>query len=165
MMTRRVLLKGFILAGSGLILGCLDPSGRSEDARFFPDNIHIYGNLDPSARTFLAVIAAVMLAEIKTLSRDETEQLLITIDKTLDFMPSHSRSKIGLLFDSLNSFVSRVYLTGIWGRWETASDKQVSQFLNKWKDGDADRYRIGYRSLHDLIYGAHYAVSLYPQSP
>lgn len=151
-----------MISAPALTGACSKPNYNTASKLSVIEQSHTYQFLNQQDQILLTVIATVMLKDVASLDQDKIMQLLTTIDKTLEFMPAHLRDEISTLFSLLNNLFSRVALTGVWDSWEQASNEDISQFLDSWKSSRIDQLRAGYKGIHDLVYGAHYAHHFYP---
>jgi hypothetical protein len=162
MLSRRTFIKVGLLSSTALIGACSNTNHNASNKLSDVVQGRTYQFLNQQDQILLTVIATVMLKDVASLDQDKIMQLLTTIDKTLEFMPAHLRDEISTLFSLLNNLFSRVALTGVWDSWEQASNEDISQFLDSWKSSRIDQLRAGYKGIHDLVYGAHYAHHFYP---
>ena len=162
MLSRRSFLKRSLLAGASLTtIGCsLLTKPVTESEQYTPHSISTR-YLSPEGVAILAAIVPVMLAEIHRPNEKQIEEVILAIDETLRFMPPHIRNEIELLLSLLNNSFSRILLTGVWSNWQEADCQSVAAFLDDWKSSSINSLRIGYKAIHDLVYGAWYAVTVY----
>lgn len=116
--------------------------------------------LTPSERTLLAAIIPVMLKGSYPESSAEREAALNSILKTIDtglstFGP-HNLKQVKELFTLLNFGLSRGLTTGVWSKWETASETEIENFLQRWRDSSVGLFNLGYNGLNKLIAASWY---------
>ena len=80
-----------------------------------------------------------------------TKATLSKVDDNLNHLSPELLKLTQQLFDVLAMPVTRGPLTGIWGRWETASPEQVGQFLDRWQNSSLSLLRMGHGSLTQLV--------------
>lgn len=85
------------------------------------------------------------------------EQALRQLDMLLAHFSLETLKLIRQLFDILLMPISRGPLTGVWGRWETASDPSVQRFLERWQNSAIPLLRQGHAALSQLISMAWYS--------
>lgn len=100
----------------------------------------------------LAAVIPVVLAGTQA-----SEALVLhSLDHTLAALSPEMLKLTRQLFDVLSLPLTRGPLTGIWGRWESASSAQVNTFLRRWRDSSLDMLRMGHASLLQLLLMAWY---------
>ncbi len=162
MLSRRTFIKAGLISAPALTGACSKPNYNAASKLSVIEQSHTYQFINQEDQVLLGVIASVMLKNVTSFDQDKIVPLLTTIDKTLAFMPAHLRDEIATMFSLLNNLFSRIALTGVWDSWEQASSKDITQFLDRWRNSRIDRLRAGYKGMHDLIYAAHYALHYYP---
>lgn len=88
-----------------------------------------------------------------TASLDATLQAL---DDSLAHLSPALLGQVRQLFGLLALPATRGPATGIWGRWDQASDAQVLAFLERWRTSDFDLLRQGHATLLQLLLMAWY---------
>lgn len=90
--------------------------------------------------------------------RSAEAQTLQRIDLFLSRLGHHNLSEVRKLFDLLQFTPARGLSTGIWSSWENASNKEVNQFLNRWKFSAISLFNSGYNALSDILCFAWYSA-------
>jgi len=135
--------------------------------------------LTPSDRALLSAITPVMLKGSYPDTPAERESalnnILIIIDGGLSNFGPHNLKQVKDLFTLLNFSLSRGLTTGVWSKWENATEEEVENFLQRWRDSSVSLFNLGYNGLNKLIaaswYGqpqawpkAGYPGPLYPET-
>jgi hypothetical protein len=143
MITRRQFLKTG-LAG-GLLLGIAGCSRPSAGGRH---------------RAVLAAIVPVMLAgAIGREDRPAAIARTVTgVETAIAGLALPTQKEIGQLFDLLSFAPTRILAAGLWTDWPQASPEAIGRFLDSWRHSRFDLLKSGYAALHNLIFGAWYAV-------
>jgi len=116
--------------------------------------------LTPSDGVMLAAIAPVMLKG--SLPTDAKSQkaaiatILNTIDMGLDKFDPHNLKQVRDLFNVLNFGVARGLTTGVWSKWEDASEADIEQFLQRWRNSSVSLFNLGYNGLNKLLAASWY---------
>ena len=103
----------------------------------------------PFLRTLIPVMLSASVTEAAMPSA--ADATLHRLDDNLDHLSPELLKLTQQLFDVLAMPVTRGPLTGIWGRWETASPEQVGQFLDRWQNSSLSLLRMGHGSLTQLV--------------
>ncbi len=98
------------------------------------------------------IIPVVLSGSLPLADQEDTLQsVLRTLDNNLHHLsPSLNRQALQL-FDVLTLGVTRGPLTGIWGRWENATDQGVRAFMQRWSDSTLGLLRQGHSALTNLV--------------
>jgi len=78
------------------------------------------------------------------------DQLLLDIDQFLVNSSEFAHGQVHQLFDLLYFSLSRITLAGLWSSWEEASEEELQNFLNGWRDSRFNLLRQGYVLLTQL---------------
>ena len=103
--------------------------------------------------------------------REALDRLLVQIDTFLSHSSEYAHGEFKKLFDLMYLPVTRVLLTGLWSRWETASDADIEDFLLGWRDSFINDLRMGYAQLTQLTSLVYYSdpaswtADIYPGPP
>ena len=103
----------------------------------------------PFLRTLIPVMLSASVTEAAMPSA--ADATLHRLDDNLNHLSPELLKLTQQLFDVLAMPVTRGPLTGIWGRWETASPEQVGQFLDRWQNSSLSLLRMGHGSLTQLV--------------
>ena len=103
----------------------------------------------PFLRTLILVMLSASVTEAAMPSA--ADATLHRLDDNLNHLSPELLKLTQQLFDVLAMPVTRGPLTGIWGRWETASPEQVGQFLDRWQNSSLSLLRMGHGSLTQLV--------------
>mgnify|MGYP000305088621 CR=1 FL=1 len=128
-------------------------SGCSESA--LEDTPGTWKVLRAGDRSFLTAVAPVMLkGTLPTESaaqKSAIDQMLIYIDSTIFALGPHNAKQMSELFTLLNFGLSRGLTTGVWSKWEHASEEEIENFLNKWRNSSLGLLNLGYNGLNKLM--------------
>lgn len=115
-------------------------------------------------RKLLSAIAPVMLKG--AFPSDEKQQqaaiknMLPTIDLAISKLGPHNAKQISELFMLLNFTASRGLTTGVWSKWENASETEIENFLNKWRESSLGLFNLGYNGINKLLVSTWYTGEL-----
>jgi hypothetical protein len=106
-------------------------------------------------RIMLAAIAPVMLkgslpAE-PTANKAGVDTVIATIDEALFKLDAHNTKQISDLFTLLTFGLTRGLATGVWSKWENASEAEIENFLNSWRESSIGLLTLGYNGLNKLM--------------
>ncbi len=111
--------------------------------------------LRTSDRTFLASVAPAMLkGSLPTeavAKKSAIDQMLIYMDAAIFALGPHNAKQMADLFTLLNFGLSRGLTTGVWSKWENASQEEIENFLNKWRESSLGLFNLGYNGLNKLM--------------
>lgn len=118
--------------------------------------------LRESDRTMLTAIIPTMLkGSFPTAANEQaaaTQQVLLTIDGGLAKFGPHNVKQVQELFTLLNFGLSRGLTTGVWSKWENASETEIENFLQRWRDSSVGLFNLGYNGLNKLIAASWYGI-------
>ncbi|GAA6134557.1 hypothetical protein NBRC116188_13460 [Oceaniserpentilla sp. 4NH20-0058] len=118
--------------------------------------------LRESDRTLLTAIMPVMLkGHFPTTvneQADAIQQVLLIIDGGLAKFGPHNIKQVQELFTLLNFGLSRGLTTGVWSKWENASEAEIEHFLQRWRDSSVSLFNLGYNGLNKLIAASWYGL-------
>ena len=106
-------------------------------------------------RIFLSAVAPVMLKG--SLPNDTHAQqqgintMLQYIDIGISKLGPHNTKQISDLFTLLNFGLSRGLTTGVWSSWDNASETEIENFLNRWRDSSVGLFNMAYNGLNKLM--------------
>lgn len=78
------------------------------------------------------------------------------VDVAIAGLPLELRAQIRQLFGLLRFAPTRILIAGVWHPWESASEGEITRFLNAWRYSPVTRLRAAYDALHQLILAAWY---------
>lgn len=111
-------------------------------------------------RTMLSAIAPVMLkGSLPTESNEKQTALnnmLVVIDSVVNSLGPHNAKQMSDLFMLLNFGATRGLTTGVWSKWENASETEIENFLNKWRNSSLGLFNLGYNGINQLITASWY---------
>lgn len=111
--------------------------------------------LRASDRTFLRAVAPVMLKDCmpadKTVQQTAIDTMLPLMDKGIYSLGPHNAKQLADLFNLLNFGLSRSLTTGVWSKWEEASETEIDNFLNRWRESSLGLFNLGYNGLNKLM--------------
>ncbi|GLX89514.1 hypothetical protein [Pseudomonas weihenstephanensis] len=150
LLSRRGALKVGLCASALLATAGLSASLTGCSAR---DNARGFAVLRSSDLAFLRTLIPVMLAASTAapLMPSAADATLHTLDDNLNRLSPALLTLTRQLFDVVAMPVTRGPLTGVWGRWETASPEQVRHFLERWQNSSLSLLRMGHASLVQLV--------------
>lgn len=106
-------------------------------------------------RVFLRRIAPVMLSgalPADDLARAQgIESMLRYLDTAIHNLGPHNEKQITDLFMLVDMRITRGLATGVWSTWQDASDADIEQFLNRWRDSSISLLRLAYNALNKLM--------------
>jgi len=150
-LSRRSLFKYGLLGSLAVVTGV----GGGSSIGFFRQNERVAGMRVLRQRDlyFLRALIPALLQD--AVSAREMPQ---AIDKTLrgmDYSLSHLSPAMLVLTEqllvTLSLPLSRVPLSGIWGRWENVSYKDIHRFLQRWQNSPLPLLKMGHNSLLQLV--------------
>jgi len=106
-------------------------------------------------RILLSAIAPVMLkgslpSEPKA-KQTSIASMLPYIDAGIAKLGPHNAKQISDLFTLLNFGLSRGLTTGVWSSWENASEDEIENFLNRWRESSVGLFNVAYNGLNKLM--------------
>jgi len=149
-LSRRALFKYGLLGSLAIAAGV----GIGSSVGFFNESA-----LAPGMRVLRVRDLYFLRALLPTLLKDAAspDEMTDAVEKTLsgmDYSLSHLSPAVqGLtnqLMASLSLPLSRVPLTGIWGRWNSTNDAELQQFLQRWRQSSVALLKMGHNSLLQL---------------
>lgn len=106
-------------------------------------------------RTLLSAIAPVMLKGSFPTNKQEQQaalnKMLPVIDTVIFNLGPHNAKQMSDLFMLLNFGVTRGLTTGVWSKWENASETEIENFLNKWRYSSLGLFNLGYNGINQLL--------------
>lgn len=99
------------------------------------------------------------------------DRFLVNMDAFLAGSSEFAHAEFAKLFDMLYLAPTRVLMTGIWSRWENASETDVEQFLIGWRESSFNLFRMGYTQLTAITSLVYYTApeswtpAMYPGPP
>ena len=126
-------------------------------------------------RIFLRSIAPAMLhgaLPADDLARTQgIENMLRYMDLAIHNLGPHNEKQMTDLFMLVDMRVTRGLATGVWSKWQDASEADIDQFLNRWRNSSISLLRLAYNGLNKLMaatwYGqpAAWSSAHYPGPP
>lgn len=106
-------------------------------------------------RILLAAIAPVMLKGSLPEDAQARQQGINIMLKNMDIgiskLGPYNTKQISDLFTLLNFGLSRGLTTGVWSTWENASENEIDNFLNRWRDSSVSLFNMGFNGLNKLM--------------
>lgn len=106
-------------------------------------------------RTFLRAVAPVMLKgalpEDTTARQLAIDNMLAYIDIAIFNLGPHNTKQMTELFDLLNFSLSRGLTTGVWSKWDKADEKEIENFLNRWRESSLSLFNLAYNGINKLM--------------
>ena len=106
-------------------------------------------------RILLAAIAPVMLKGSLPSEPNAQQQSIKTMLEYIDIgiskLGPHNTKQLSDLFTLLNFGLSRGLTTGVWSKWEDASETEIENFLNRWRDSSVSLFNMAYNGLNKLM--------------
>ena len=104
---------------------------------------------------FLNAVIPVMLKgslpEDPMARKTAIENSLSYIDIAIFNLGPHNAAQMVDLFNLLNMRVSRGLTTGVWSKWENASEQEVDNFLTSWRESSVTLFNLAYNGLNKLM--------------
>lgn len=85
-------------------------------------------------------------------------EILLRIDGAIDLLRAPLRKATMDMLDFVEMTPPRGLSGGYWGRWRDASVEDATRVLGAWSTSRLAMLRACYRSLHDFVMGAFYAM-------
>jgi hypothetical protein len=105
-------------------------------------------------RTFLkAIFPLLMKGSLPTgtaAKEDALNKMLRCADGVVFKLDHHNQKQMIELFDLVNFSASRGLTTGVWSKWDEASDEEIEHFLNKWRESSIGLFNLAYNGLNRL---------------
>ncbi|MFT6154632.1 MAG: hypothetical protein ACJA1X_001993 [Bermanella sp.] len=83
-------------------------------------------------------------------------RIIATIDEALFKLDSHNNRQISDLFTLLTFGLTRGLATGVWSKWENASEAEIENFLHNWRESSVGLFNAGYNGLNKLMVATWY---------
>lgn len=112
-------------------------------------------------RALIPALLADALPEASAQREPLIAEILLRIDGALGLLRPPLRQATLDMLDFVDLAPPRGLSGGYWGRWRDASVAEASAVLESWSTSRLELLRACYRSLHDFVMGAWYAM---PQS-
>jgi len=81
---------------------------------------------------------------------DALNKMLRCADGIVFNLDPHNQKQMIELFDLVNFSVSRSLTTGVWSKWDEASEEDIEHFLNKWRESSIGLFNLAYNGLNRL---------------
>lgn len=148
--------------GSCVVLSAVSISASLTGCSEAPSNDESWKVLRPADRDFFTAIIPVVLkgtwpesAEQQLLSMNE---IMLNIDTALFNLGPHNQKQMIDLFNLLNFTPSRGLTTGVWSKWPEASEADIEQFLNKWRESSLGLLNLAYNGISKIIIAIWYGM-------
>lgn len=82
---------------------------------------------------------------------DAIQNCLQYLDKAVYGLGSANAKQLTDLFNLLNFAPTRGLLAGVWSSWENASEEEIDNFLNRWRNSSLGLLNLGYNGLNKLM--------------
>ena len=106
-------------------------------------------------RTFLRAVAPVMLKgalpEDTAARQMGIDNMLVYIDTAIFNLGPHNTKQMKELFDLLNFGLSRGLTTGVWSKWDKASEDEIENFLTRWRESSLSLFNLAYNGINKLM--------------
>jgi len=106
-------------------------------------------------RTFLQAVAPVMLKgalpEDTAARQVGIDNMLVYIDTAIFNLGPHNTKQMKELFDLLNFGLSRGLTTGVWSKWDKASEDEIENFLSRWRESSLSLFNLAYNGINKLM--------------
>lgn len=80
-----------------------------------------------------------------------TQTCLQFLDKAIYGLGSANAKQLTDLFNLLNFAPTRGLLAGVWHSWDQASEEEIENFLNRWRNSSLGLLNLGYNGLNKLV--------------
>ena len=103
--------------------------------------------------------------------RAAQDRFLINVDEFLQHSSEYSQAQLTKMFDLLYLAPTRILMAGLWSGWDTASEEDLEDFLDDWRDSSFNLFRLGYAQLTQLTALVYYSdpqsrtPEMYPGPP
>jgi hypothetical protein len=157
-MDRRSFLKlGFASSAALTAVGATATlSGCSE-------TLPVNGNwraLKEKDRIMLAAIAPGMLKgsfpEDPKDQQAANHKILTVIDSVIFNLGPYNAKQMSDLFMLLTFTPTRGLTTGVWSKWEDASEPEIENFIVKWRESSLGLFNLGFNGISQLLIAAWY---------
>ena len=152
-MNRRNFLK--IGTGSCMALSAVSISAILTGCSEAPSTDENFKVLRPADREFFTAIIPVVLkgswptdAHAQSIAMNGIMQ---NIDGAMFNLGPHNQKQMIDLFNLLNFTPSRGLATGVWSKWHEASEADIEQFLNKWRESSLGLLNLAYNGISKLV--------------
>lgn len=101
-----------------------------------------------------AVIPVVLKGSLPSddkLRKEAIENSLGYIDIAIFNLGPHNAAQMIDLFNLLNMRISRGLTTGVWSKWENASEEEIENFLNSWRESSVSLFNLAYNGINKLM--------------
>ena len=116
-------------------------------------------------RIFLKAIFPVLLKgsmpEDVQVKEQALNEMLTIVDGVIFNLDPHNQKQMVELFDLVNFGVSRSLTTGVWSKWDQASEADIEHFLTKWRESSIGLFNLAYNGLNRLACASWFGL---PQS-
>jgi len=150
-LSRRALFKYGLLGTAAIALGV----GGISSIGFFRESDLAAGMRILRERDlhFLRALIPVLLEDAVSKSDmpQAVEQTLSGMDYSLSHLSPAMLALTEQLLVTLSLPLSRAPLSGIWGRWDSASREDIRAFLQSWQNSPLPLLKMGYNSLLQLV--------------
>lgn len=150
---RRSLLKGGLFGTALLSAGSIT-AGLTGCSSSKPAQNDTF--LRAEDKLLFAALAPVILKGAISSEQPLPDQILPGIDQACLALGAHSQQEVYKLFDLLSLGVTRWAVAGVSSSWGEASEEEITEFLDSWKNSRWGLLNAGYRLLVKLV-----AVSFY----
>lgn len=86
----------------------------------------------------------------------DIEGMIRRIDSSLDRLAPYIKGELRLLLDLMALAPVRALVARVWSPWETASEQELDEFLDRWRRSSIPQLRSAYSALHEMITFAWY---------
>ena len=160
-MNRRNFLK--MGTGSCAVLSAVSISACLTGCSEAPSTDERFRLLRPNDREFFTAIIPVVLKGSWPSDADQQStamnEIMINIDNAMFNLGPHNQKQMIDLFNLLNFTPSRGLTTGVWSAWNEASENDIEQFLNKWRDSSLGLLNLAYNGVSKLIIAIWFGMS------
>lgn len=109
-------------------------------------------------RIMFTAIAPVMLKgsypEDPEAQKIAIQKILTVIDSVIFSLGPHNAKQMSDLFMLLNFTPTRGLTTGVWSKWENASESEIENFIVKWRESSLGLFNLGFNGINQLLTAA-----------
>lgn len=102
-------------------------------------------------KLLFTALAPVVLKGAISSEQPLNSEILANIDAACLALGHHSQQEVYKLFDLLSMGVTRWAVAGVSSSWDEASEDEIAEFLESWKNSNWSLLNAGYRLLVRLV--------------
>lgn len=126
------------------LTGCTESLPENSDWKILREGDRIF-----LKSIFPVLLKGILPTEIAA-KEDALNKMLRCADGVVFNLDPHNQKQMIELFDLVNFSVSRSLTTGVWSKWDEASEEEIEHFLNKWRESSIGLFNLAYNGLNRL---------------